>query len=198
MKVRLIFTAAVAAIAAVLVVIPGGHAAAAAFPPRIGPASVFRAPIGEKGGIANPVASCRSYSVEVRTRWVLTNTDTGNSHTYRWRGTLPNYYFPRVRVGHYKSVTTAWCGTAKATRTQLLTVREKALSTTISRAEFQKIRRGMSRVRVSTIVGYDGRFAGSYAGRTMRIYDMMAFWRWAEISYRNGRVVSKMWDVAHD
>jgi hypothetical protein len=26
----------------------------------------------------------------------------------------------------------------------------------------------------------------------------MAFWRWAEITYRDGRVVGKMWDVPHD
>jgi hypothetical protein len=56
----------------------------------------------------------------------------------------------------------------------------------------------MTRARVSRTVGYDGRYAGTYAGKTTRIYDMMAFWRWAEITYRDGRVVGKMWDVPHD
>jgi hypothetical protein len=198
MSVRIIFTAAVAA-TAVIVMVPGGHAAvAAASQLRIGPAVAFRAPIGQKGGITNPVATCPSNGVEARTRWVLTNTHSGTSHTYRWRGALPDLYFPRVPVGHYKSVTTAWCPTSKANRTQFLTVREKTADTTVSKAEFNQIHRGMTTTKVRQIVGYPGVFGFGYSGNTSRTYDMMPFWRWALITYRNGRVVGKMWDVAHD
>lgn len=83
---------------------------------------------------------------------------------------------------------------AKGLRRQSLTVKEKALETRISRAEFRGIRRGMSRARVDQIVGYDGRSAGAFGARPMRNYDMMAFWRWAMITYSDGRLVNKMWD----
>src|SRR3954468_13480440 len=66
---------------------------AAAANPRIGPALAFRAPVGAKGGIENPVAMCANYNVEPRTRWVLSNGDTGYSRTFRWTGALPGMYF---------------------------------------------------------------------------------------------------------
>ena len=122
----------------------------------------------------------------------------GYTRTYRWKGALPGVYFPRVKVGTYRSTTTAWCRTNKATRTQAVRVTEKTLQTTISRAEFRRIKRGMSRDRVRHIVGYPGLDAGTYAGEATRNYDMMAFWRWASITYRDGRVVRKAWDVDHD
>lgn len=171
------------------------HAAAA---PHIGPALAFGAPTDQKGGVENPVARCDNYNVEPRTRWVLKNPDTGYSRTFTWRGALPGIAFPRVAVGTYTSRTTAWCGSHRAVRTQTVVVKQKTARTTISRAEFTGIHRGMSVARVRDIVGYRGKDAGQWAGKSSRIYDMMAFWRWTQIVYRDGHVVAKYWDVAHD
>ena len=185
--------------AALAVTLFAGGASAQSGPrPVIQDAQAFRAPIDGKGGIENPFVSCTNYRVEPRVRWVLENTATGYTRTYRWKGALPGVYFPRVKVGTYRSTTTAWCRTNKATRTQTVRVTEKTLRTTISHAEFRRIKRGMSRDRVRHIVGYPGLDAGTYAGERTRNYDMMAFWRWASITYRDGRVVRKAWDVDHD
>ena len=176
----------------------GGASAQAGPRPVIHDAQAFRAPVDGRGGIESPYVSCTNYRVEPRVRWVLENTATGSTHTYRWKGALPGVYFPRVRVGTYRSTTTAWCRSNRATRTQSVRVTEKTLQNTISRPEFRRIKRGMSRDRVRHIVGYPGVDAGTYAGETTRNYDMMAFWRWASITYRDGHVVRKAWDVEHD
>jgi hypothetical protein len=171
------------------------HAATA---PHIGPALPFGAPTAQKGGIENPVAYCDSNNVEPRTRWVLTNPDTGYSRTFTWHGALPGIAFPRVAVGTYTSRTTAWCGRHQAVRTQTVLVKQKTARTTISRAEFRSIHRGMTAAKVGDIVGYRGTPAGHWAGKSFRVYDMMAFWRWTQIVYRDGRVVAKYRDVEHD
>lgn len=190
----LVAAVAVAASAAV-----GGEAVAAAErDPQIGAAVAIRAPIGAKGGVESPYVYCANSPASPKVRWVLTNTNTGRSLTYRWHGVNPTMRVPRVPVGTYKSKTTAWCRTVKGTRRQSLTVREKTHATTISRDEFRSIRPGMSATQVSKIVGYGGRSAGSYAGKKMRTYDMMAFWSWALITHRDGGVVVKSWGVAHD
>lgn len=166
--------------------------------PHIGPALAFGAPTGQKGGVENPVAYCDNYNVEPRTRWVLKNPDTGYSRTFTWRGALPGIAFPRVAVGSYTSRTTAWCGSHRAVRTQTVSVTQKTARTTISRAEFRSIHRGMSVAKVRDIVGYRGKAAVHWDGKSSRVYDMMAFWRWTQIVYRDGRVVAKYWDVDHD
>lgn len=171
------------------------HAARA---PHIGRAQAFGAPTGQRGGVENPVAFCDNPSLEPRTRWVLRNPDSGYSRTFRWRGALPGVAFPRVAVGTYVSRTTAWCGRQQAVRTQTVVVWQKTARTTVSRAEFRRIHRGMTAARVREIVGYRGRFAGHWGARTFRNYDLMAFWRWSQIDYRDGRVVAKHWDVDHD
>ncbi len=163
----------------------------------IGPALAFDAPIDGKGGIENPVAWC-SDSSDPRTVWTLTNVGTGWSATYRWRGTLPGMYFPRVPVGVYRSETTAWCHGVSKSRTQRLSVVEKTLAGTVSRAEWRRIHRGMTRDQVAHVVGNNGRSPSRWAGKVSVIYDMMRFWAWSTVSYRHGRVVAKYWNPGHD
>lgn len=172
--------------------------ASAPRPVRISPAIVFDAPTGGKGGITNAVVWCRNYRVEARTTMTIINLDTGWRRTHRWRGSLPGYWFPRVVVGHYKVKTVGRCGAHVASRVQRLRITEKTAGTTISREEFDTIRRGMSRAEVRAIVGNDGRDPYTYRRRTTRIYDMMPFWRWSNVTYRDGLVVGKYWNVAHD
>ena len=69
---------------------------------------------------------------------------------------------------------------------------------TVSRAEWQRIKRGMTRAEVAAIVGSDGRDPFRYAGRVTVTYDLMAFWKWSLIEYRGGRVTAKYWNVGHD
>ena len=175
-----------------------GQATAATIRVRISNAAAFDAPIGEKGGISNPMASCSNYRVEPKITWTLTNTDTGWTRTYRWTGDLPGVYFPRVAVGTYESTTTGKCRTVERTRLETVTVEEKTLDGTVSRGEWVQIRRGMTRAQVAEIVGNDGRDPSRWDGRVTMTYDMMRFWRWSFITYRHGRVVDKLWNVAHD
>ncbi len=166
--------------------------------PRIPAPAAVDAPTGQKGGVLNPLVSCTRYTVDPRVKWTLTSVKTGKSHTYRWTGALPGMYFPRVRVGAYRSKTTAWCRGERLTRTHTVRVAQKTPATTISRAEFRRIRRGMTRARVRNMLGLDGKACWKYAARTTCNYDMMAFWAWATVTYRDGRVVAKQWDVDHD
>ena len=165
---------------------------------KISGAAAFDAPIGARGGISNPVASCPNYRVEPKTAWTLANTDTGLTHTYRWTGSFPGMYFPRVPVGTYKSTTTARCHRNEKTRVETVTIKEKTLDGTVSRAEWRQIRRGMTRAEVADIVGSGGRDPSRGDGKLTVTYDMMKFWRWSLISYREGRVVDKYWNVGHD
>ena len=201
-RVRVVAQVAAVVLAAVLAVGVTGTSTAepanrAAVKTRIGPASPFDAPIGKKGGVENPVAWCSDYS-SPRTRWTVTNTTTGWTKTYRWTGSLPGMYFPRVPVGQYKSRTVAKCHGVAKTRIQFVTVKEKTLRGTVSKAEWRRIHRGMTRARVSRIVGSSGRDPFRWDGKLTVTYDMMPFWRWSIISYRNGRVVDKHWNVGHD
>jgi hypothetical protein len=163
--------------------------------PRIGDAHAFDAPQGDRGGIETPYVYCSTYRAEPRVRVDFESLRTGRTHTYQWTGSLPNMGFPRVEVGRYRVTTAATCRGTTRTREQNVTVREKAPRTTVSRAEWRRIKRGMTVERVRRIVGYAGE---SMPGSTGRIYDMMPFWRWSVVDYRNGRVVSKMWNVGHD
>jgi len=196
-------TVVVAALAAALT-FPVGVASADVAPAersrvtvRIGTTPAFDAPIGRKGGVENPVALCSDYS-DPKSEWTLTNTETGWSRTYEWVGSLPGMYFPRVPVGEYLSESSATCRRVTRTRSEVVTVEEKTLEGTVSRAEWDQIRRGMTRVEVADIVGSNGRDPFRWDGRLGVTYDMMPFWRWSLINYRNGRVVEKHWNVGHD
>lgn len=175
-----------------------GAAEAQGVRPRIPAPVAVDAPTGHKGGVLNPFVSCSAYTVEPRVTWRLTSVETGRSHTYRWTGALPGVHFPRVPVGVYRSTTTARCHGARLTRTHTVRVLQKTPATTISRAEFRRIHRGMTRARVRHVVGFDGTACWTYARRTTCSYDMMPFWAWANVTYRDGRVVAKDWDVDHD
>jgi hypothetical protein len=173
-------------------------AQAAAPRPEISDAQVVHAPIGEKGGIMTPWVSC-STRVEPKARTVMTSLDTDWRRVFEWKGTIPAAGFPRAAVGDYKIRTVARCSGNKKVRTEYVTVEEKTRQRTISRAEFRQIERGMTRVEVREIVGYGGTAAGtSWQGQRLRTYDMMAFWAWVLIEYRDGRVASKTWDIDHD
>lgn len=171
--------------------------ARAAVDTRISQASAFDAPKGGKGGISNPVVWCSDYS-EPTTTWTLTNVDTGWSRTWSWRGSLPNYHFPRVPVGHYRSEASGSCRGVEKSRSQKLIVEEKTAAGTVSRGEWNRIRRGMTRDAVAGIIGSNGRDPYRYAGKVSVTYDLMGFWQWSVIEYRAGRVSKKYWNVGHD
>ncbi len=170
----------------------------AATRPIIEDVEAYDAPAGGKGGIKNTFVHCKDYRVEPRARMILRSEDRGWSRVFRWNGALPGTYFPRVWVGSYVVKTTAWCGDVKADRTERVSVVEKTAESTISRAEFDSVRRGMSPTDVVAIVGNPGRDRFKYDGEVGVTDDMMAFWAWAILTYRDGRLVAKFWDVGHD
>lgn len=177
---------------------PASAATAGRPQPRIGDTAAFDAPIGQRGGITNPTGTCPSWRVEPRFTWTLSNNRTSWSRTWRWTGALPGIAFPRVRVGGYTSTTTMKCRTTSFARTQQVRVGQKTRASTVSRGEWNQIRRGMTRAQVARIVGTDGRDRFRWDGKLSLTYDMMAFWRWSLVTYRHGRVVEKSWNVGHD
>lgn len=179
-----------------LFVLPGPPADAAG-EPKIGDTQAVDAPTGKKGGLLTPYVACASYDNEPRVRTVIEGVGNGFRDVYEYRGTYPGYGFPRVTVGRYEVTTTARCGSTKATRVETVRVREKSAKRTVSRAEFSRIKRGMTRARVKKIIGYDGR-GSRYAGEMTRTYDMMPFWQIALVVFRDDRVVKKHWRVGHD
>lgn len=165
---------------------------------RISPPSAVPAPKGEQGGVLSPYVSCPGGKAGPRVKWVLTSLATDEAQTYRWRGAFPGVHFPRVDVGRYHSRTTAWCRGDRTSRVHRLEVVEKTYRRTVSRREFRKVQRGMTRVQVREAVGFGGRDCSAYRGRRTCVYDMMPFWRWSLITFEDGGVVSKIWDVDHD
>lgn len=196
MLAALIVFAVVALILAATPVVPAQAATTAT--PDISTPAAFGAPTKARGGIMNPYVWCSNYSVEPRVKWVLTNNDSGYSRTFTWKGALPGLYFPRVKVGTYRSTTTAWCKDNKARRVSTVTVWQKTAKNTMSKPEFRRIKKGMTPDQVRRIVGYSGSDSGSYNGEKMRAYDIMPFWRWTIVVYKNGKVIRKDWNVDHD
>ena len=178
-------------IAGTVLVVP---AAAAAVHPVIRTVRAFDAPAGGKGGITAPWVSCSDYVTDPTVTWVLTDLGTGATRRWHWSGGDTRSRFPRVPAGHYRSRTVATCGADPATRTQLAVVRQKTERSTVSRAEFDRIDRGMSQERVTRIVGYPGTAGASVGATAWRFYDRMPFMKLAEIKYRHGRVAATFWN----
>lgn len=182
------------ALAIVLVML--SSPAGAAGGPQIGDTRVERAPIGQKGGLMNPVVWCPS-GANPRVRTVVEGITNDFNEVWKYRGSLPGLYFPRVEVGRYRLTTQASCRLRSAKRIEVVIVREKTARTTVSRAEFRRIKHGMTRAKVEKIVGYDGH-GSRYGAQMYRTYDMMPFWRYAGVELRHGHVVRKSWNFSHD
>lgn len=184
--------------AAVLVSVPAAASPAEKARTTISKPSAFDAPIGRRGGIMNPLVICSNANVEPRVKWTLTNLGTGRSQVFRWRGALPGVHFPRVSVGSYRSVTSATCRGNTTKRTNIAHVEEKTRARTVSRAEFRRVHRGMTRGQVAEAVGFRPSDCSRFGNAVTCQYDMMAFWSWSIVEFRNGRVHQKFWNVGHD
>jgi hypothetical protein len=190
-------------VAAVLALATAGtlgplSSAATAPRPLNGGVQAFDAPIGGKGAVDPSGAYCSNYRVEPRTRVVIESLATGRTWTYHWTGALPGMAVTRVEVGSYEVRTRGTCRGTTRRWVETVRVKEKTAQTTVSIAEWRRIKRGMTPQRVARIVGYHGDSAGRFAGQVARRYHMMRFWRWSIVYYRNGHVVSKAWNVGHD
>ncbi len=186
---------AVSALAAgtVLALAPVGASAQDAVHPVIHRGSVYGALPGAKGGIGSPYVYCSDEETSPVVTWRVTNLRTDDVIRKHWTGGA--YYMLRVPAGRYVGETTARCGESTDTRTDAILVREKSDATTISRAEFDRIRKGMTESRVADIVGYRGDLIGTFDGTTYRTYEKMPFAQWCQIQYRDGRVTVKEWVV---
>jgi hypothetical protein len=155
----------------------------------------IRAPIGQKGGIRAPQVACASPWLTPRVTWTVRSTATGARRTERWRGAAPRRTVLRVAVGRYASRTVVACGTRRTVARHAVDVRRKTSHTTMSRSEFRRIKRGMTRHQVTRIVGYAGRRQASAGGVRTVSYEIMRFRRWSDVLYLDGRVVAKRWAV---
>lgn len=166
--------------------------------PRINQTLAFDAPTEERGGIMTPLVSCSDYRIEPRVRSTISAVDGTYRKTFRWTGSYPGAYFPRVAVGEYKVITVAKCDGVRRSRTQVVEVVQKTPETTISRSEFKRVQAGMTRAEVEEVVGYAGTSVGTYRRTESRLYDNMKFWSWSIIEYRRGIVYDKYFNVGHD
>ena len=171
-------------------------AATTAVRPVISPPSAFAAPIGERGGVMSPFVRCTDDAVAPRVRWTIAGE--GIRRTFRWVGAYPGMAFPRLPVGDYRSVTTATCRGTTVRRVTAEEIVEKTERGTVSRREFNAVRRGMTLAEVRDVVGNWGRDPFRYRGVVSRTFDNMEFWSWSIIEFRRGVVARKFWDVGHD
>ena len=160
-------------------------------------AFAWGAPIGQKGGIALGGAACADWRVQPRMRAVVLNLSTGTRTVHRWHYAGPGP-LPRYTVGRYRVTLSATCGTHRSRKTETVRIRQKTAATTVSRAEFKRIHRGMTEAQVAQIVGYHGLAGRPHGGISSHQYDNMRFWRFSFVDFRDGRVVSKYWDLPHD
>ena len=131
-------------------------------------------------------------------RWRVVNDSTGEVTSFDWFKAYPGMRFPRLAVGTYTSKVVARCRSNQATRTHRFTIGQKTARSTISMAEFRRVKVGMSRQRVREIVGNGGVDPFSYDGLTSRTFHQMEFWSWSVIQFRDGRLHRKFWSVGHD
>lgn len=145
----------------------------------------------------NPVAWCPDHVTRPKVRTVVRGLDNGFRRVWRYRGSYPGRYFPRVEVGRYRLTTKAWCGKRAARRVETVRVEEKTAATTMSHAEYRRIKRGMTPKQVRRIVGVRA-FASSYRNQLWWTFDLMPFWQYGTVEFRDRRLVRKAWNVGHD
>ncbi len=140
------------------------------------------APKGKKGAIILPWISC---SGSASNRATIRKVGSSKAITATWKFGLK---YVRVAAGKYRVAITATCRGATATKTSTVTVRKEKDSNTVTRAEFNRINKGMTLNQVKKIVGTRGVGGSSY-----RYLDRRGGFRWAEIWLSRGRVAGKSW-----
>lgn len=103
-------------------------------------------------------------------RAVAKGLDSDFRVVWKYRSDVWGWYWTRVDTGRYKVTTTARCGSKKSQRVEVVDVKRKTSKTTISRQEFRRIKRGMTRSRIRKIVGYPG--AGDQNLALLRPHDV--------------------------
>lgn len=150
----------------------------------------YGAPPDAKGGIGGPQVDCADGS-EAVVDWTLTNVATDEAKDFHFVGyDVP---FLRVPVAHYRSRTVASCGDVTESRTERVVVWQKNARNTISQAEFNRLRKGMTRAEVARIVGYPGQAGPSYPRYDVQVYDHLEFAAQAQIDFRNDKAVHLFW-----
>lgn len=159
--------------------------ATAAAKPVIYPVSKEYAPKGKKGVIILPYAYC-SGTGEYRA--TIRRAGSSKVTTVAWSFGLKRV---SVAAGTYRVSIKATCDGASATKASTVVVRKEKDSNTISRAEFKRIKVGLSLARVKTIVGTEGIDLGG-----SRYFDRRGSnFHWAEVWFSKGKVAGKSWNA---
>ena len=187
---RFAAAAALAVVAAAGFAVASPQEAAAATVPTIDSIYVNRAASkSSKGGFDLPTAwSDRSdwngprVTTTVYTTSMRYVTQKATAH-----GSAPG---PEIRLhpGTYKVRTVAVEGKRSTTRWQTVTIKVKTDATTMSKAEFNKVKKGMTKKQVRKIVGSKVKLSNSWA------IERTDYRRYAQIDWtKKGRVKSKTW-----
>lgn len=156
--------------------------AAAAEPPYIGGFGIEYAPKHENGAIVLPWMGCDGPGTNVAT---VVDITTKKSIRRTWQNGMS---YVAVPPGTYRVSIKATCNGASSSYTGTRTVKRETDKNTISKAEFKRIKKGMSLGKVKKIVGNSGLGFGS-----IRLLDQRGNFAWAEISMKKGKVAGKWW-----
>jgi hypothetical protein len=98
----------------------------------------------------------------------------------------------RLPAGTYQVRTWAQCGTVEKNFTKTLTIKTLPASQTVSKAEYKKVKNGMSVKKVKKIVGK--KVGGWKAGKSYTIdADTTSWGNYAWFEFKNGKLKSKYW-----
>jgi hypothetical protein len=150
----------------------GGAVQAVGTPkPVISEPRAFDAPIAKLGGVMNPNVNCGgNFSITPRLKWTVRNVETGETTRFDWFDAYPGMRFPRLAVGTYVSHAVARCRDNRAVSSHRFTIGQKTKKSTILRAEFLAVKKGMALRRVRQIVGNGGVEPYTYGGITSRTF----------------------------
>jgi len=156
--------------------------ATAAEPPRIGGFGIEYAPKHKNGAVVLPWMGCDGPGTNVAS---VLNTKTNQSIRRTWKFGMS---YVAVPPGTYRVSIKATCNGASSSYTGTRTIKRETDKNTVSRAEFKRIKKGMTLRQVKKIVGNNGLGFGS-----IRLLDHRGNFGWAELSTRKGKIAGKWW-----
>jgi hypothetical protein len=98
----------------------------------------------------------------------------------------------RLPAGTYRVSTWAQCGTAEKNLVKTVTIKTLPTSQTVSKAEYKKVKRGMSVKKVKKITG--SKIKSFKSGKYTYIdADTTSWGNYAWFEFKNGKLKSKYW-----
>lgn len=170
----------------------------AGVPASIAPPVAYDAPAGQLGAVEAPWVTCGGKGRVVPTvTWTLKYAASGITiATYRGTELTP-LAIHQVRPGRYRTITKATCNDHTWSTTATLRVGQKTKAETVSPKEFAAIKDDMTPKQVKKAVkrAPSDCAVNDWDSSTTCTYDLMGLGQIATVTYIDGYVVSKEWNV---